>query len=664
MCAVNERPHTPPCEFHSLTSLQAGGPAGRRRLRGCERRLPPGEKNRRLCEFLPGSLFSIPSMSCSVYRGDFLHAIESSSQDDLHRMVTDDLMAHKRARTAVSARLLLRAASSLEGWAVSLARWILEAALARDSQCGAPSELFEACRPSLDPPAGQLLEDVRIHGHVSRITVARAIGQCASHTRLWRTLANMTLLHTPYASGIGEFTRILWTPLHFAAAFPSANVMTDLLALAPADLVARANGVGYSPLHVAVAHDATQTIHALVATLPQTADVRDRQGRTARELALERSLHPKRCRALLAALRVPKTVAKKSCSIVARRRREMQHQPLLRIGPSSSCHSDDSGGWQPESTGGGLCASDLAEARGEHGPRRCDVPVRSSMDPASLIHDHLSAGVPVLVTTAMDHSDLCARWTRAAFVATHGEVLLPSERYPYADASAHLYGVPHAPRFAASHLIDSMSRANGSAVDGHRRRDGVFVGLLDGWRRISYRGDGREQRTRHGDIQLNTAGPDEQRREAPQRLLSDFERPPFVEDDQWLLRTETVQFYLGGESSGAQPHWHANAWNWLVHGRKRWFLWPAQEATYTQRHVLDAVGEQKAEPEEDSTVGSRGPLVCEQRGGEVLVVPPLWGHATVNLKPSIGWASELVFDRAYDDGLGETHGREWWRTGT
>ena len=45
------------------------------------------------------------------------------------------------------------------------------------------------------------------------------------------------------------------------------------------------------------------------------------------------------------------------------------------------------------------------------------------------------------------------------------------------------------------------------------------------------------------------------------------------------------------------------------------------------------------------------------------MLPELWGHATTNLQHSIGWASELHFDRAMDDGLSQTHGPEWWRTG-
>ena len=46
-----------------------------------------------------------------------------------------------------------------------------------------------------------------------------------------------------------------------------------------------------------------------------------------------------------------------------------------------------------------------------------------------------------------------------------------------------------------------------------------------------------------------------------------------------------------------------------------------------------------------------------------MLPPETWGHATLNLEPSIGWASEVNLDRVYDDGLARMHGDEWWRVG-
>ena len=54
-------------------------------------------------------------------------------------------------------------------------------------------------------------------------------------------------------------------------------------------------------------------------------------------------------------------------------------------------------------------------------------------------------------------------------------------------------------------------------------------------------------------------------------------------------------------------------------------------------------------------------LWCEQRPGDVLVVPAAWGHATLNTQPSIGWASEVDHDRGYHDGDDAAFGDQWWR---
>ena len=73
-----------------------------------------------------------PSFDAALYRGDFMTAVDLIVEHTIQRMVhlEEPPLSARRARHAVMARLLLRATAALDGWSVSLARWMLEAALA------------------------------------------------------------------------------------------------------------------------------------------------------------------------------------------------------------------------------------------------------------------------------------------------------------------------------------------------------------------------------------------------------------------------------------------------------------------------------------------------------------------------------------------------------
>ena len=66
-----------------------------------------------------------------------------------------------------------------------------------------------------------------------------------------------------------------------------------------------------------------------------------------------------------------------------------------------------------------------------------------------------------------------------------------------------------------------------------------------GWRRLP----AGAARTRHGDVALTLdddgGGGAPPPRSARTRLLRDFRRPPFLEEEQAMLRTGTIQFFLG-----------------------------------------------------------------------------------------------------------------------
>ena len=91
------------------------------------------------------------------------------------------------------------------------------------------------------------------------------------------------------------------------------------------------------------------------------------------------------------------------------------------------------------------------------------------------------------------------------------------------------------------------------------------------------------------------------------------------------------QFYLGPQGSGAQSHFHGDAINGLVYGRKRWTFVPPPHGTFTVQDIVD----------ESKTKSSMYMYTVVQRSGDVLYVPEYWSHATENLGENIGVAFEF-----------------------
>ena len=187
-----------------------------------------------------------------LFRGD-LPAILHRHRDATVAALREQKMPPRRAQLAVRARLLLRATVMLEGWGVSLARWMLEAASTGGAQHGAADRLLETCQSALDPSLPALLDRTRATGLALRSDAALALGQCAASHGLWAELAA-----EGGASATGEFNRFFWRPLHFAAAAGAGDVVQELLRLG-AD-PSQANGAGLTPLHVAIAHQSLPAV--------------------------------------------------------------------------------------------------------------------------------------------------------------------------------------------------------------------------------------------------------------------------------------------------------------------------------------------------------------------------------------------------------------------
>ena len=70
-----------------------------------------------------------------------------------------------------------------------------------------------------------------------------------------------------------------------------------------------------------------------------------------------------------------------------------------------------------------------------------------------------------------------------------------------------------------------------------------------------------------------------------------------------------------------------------------WSLWPPSGATYSK----EAAADRWRRVQGGDTTTDR-PMQCVQKAGDVLYVPALWGHGTLNQQQSIGVAFEISLE--------------------
>ena len=100
---------------------------------------------------------------------------------------------------------------------------------------------------------------------------------------------------------------------------------------------------------------------------------------------------------------------------------------------------------------------------------------------------------------------------------------------------------------------------------------------------------------------------------------------------RWLHRRDAqdvVQVYVGPTGAGAPFHYHENALNALLHGRKRWWLKEPSEAVYSVRHPRAW------------TDDAKDACTFVQEAGDVVLVPANWAHPILNEAPVVGAAFE------------------------
>ena len=110
-------------------------------------------------------------------------------------------------------------------------------------------------------------------------------------------------------------------------------------------------------------------------------------------------------------------------------------------------------------------------------------------------------------------------------------------------------------------------------------------------------------------------------------LADSLQIPPFFRIEKGI---DESLFFLGASRSGVSFHKHADAWNAILFGHKRWFLYPPTKTPpggvwpgYSQMDWLKAVYPTLEDNDK--------PIECVQEAGEILYLPESYYHETINI---------------------------------
>ena len=119
-------------------------------------------------------------------------------------------------------------------------------------------------------------------------------------------------------------------------------------------------------------------------------------------------------------------------------------------------------------------------------------------------------------------------------------------------------------------------------------------------------------------------------------------------DAAWHERW-SLYFLISALGSGINFHQHTNAFNGLLFGRKRWFLYPDGHAPPSFklgmlawfRDVYRAEWGGSVQWEGTPRRATRGLLQCMQAAGDLIYIPQQMWHATIALGPGVGVSGQV-----------------------
>ena len=109
-----------------------------------------------------------------------------------------------------------------------------------------------------------------------------------------------------------------------------------------------------------------------------------------------------------------------------------------------------------------------------------------------------------------------------------------------------------------------------------------------------------------------------------------FQMPLFQKSLCFAFSIATLSFGIAPAGSGVQWHVHGAAFGEALHGRKRWLLYPPEakpafEPYNTTAQWLAHEGDKLPRALKEA------PLDCTVGPGELIYVPNMWWHATLNV---------------------------------
>lgn len=362
-----------------------------------------------------------------------------------------------------------------------------------------------------------------------------------------------------------------WTPLLHSAALGSPDVV-KLLLKHHADVQAR-TVLAHTSLHVAALRGSYNVVEPLVQAGLKPSE-KDYFNRTALEVAC---LH------------------RWSADGMAK----VLHSRLPHLCPSPVLYSpapklSPQGGWL--SSGVPLPVELTKES--------CDFDVMTESDIDQFVFDYISLQRPVLVRNATN-SNLLKKvyqtWQRNKFVQEFGKLTFTEVEIPYAES----FGYSSSTKTTIKAFMSKLKKYHSETKE---------QGNIDHVHNPTYI--------------FETVNPQSS-------LLANFHPPDILDPTLTHISTMKTQFYLGPPLSGAPVHFHRSAWNVLIYGHKRWFVYPPDRAFYSKQHIWEWWKEvYKNRPDA---------LECVQHPGDMVFVPDMWGHGVINLRESIGVASEFVY---------------------